>query len=147
MSTGQLVFFSGVGLLGFTMILGIIFLVKRPQYIPESVAYASSSDQSTRKLRSGYPTDRLTIRREPEQRNMEGTIPLPQNTARLETEQAVSPAGTVVLQSTEPPREQKTEKLNVGTLPLAEGTMSLIDGKNTSAMEEAENTMDRNNER
>jgi len=64
MTTGQLVFCSGLILLGLTIITTIIFIVKKPQYHPENAAYSGADGKSTQKLRNGYPTDRLTIRRE-----------------------------------------------------------------------------------
>lgn len=63
MTTGQLVFCSGIGLLMMTIALAILFAVKKPNYNPESIAYIELGDH-TQRLRSGYPTERLTIRRE-----------------------------------------------------------------------------------
>ena len=65
MTTGQVIFYSGVGLLIFTIVLGVAFWLKKPQYIPGNAAYDQGADKNTRKLRSGYPTDHLTVRREP----------------------------------------------------------------------------------
>ena len=62
MTTGQLVFYSGVGLLALTILLAVVFAVKKPRYDPETAGLGPGSG-STRKLRSGYPTDPLTIRR------------------------------------------------------------------------------------
>ena len=58
MTTGQLVFYSGVGLLALTVLLGVFFLVKKPKYIPEQAVYEPGAPQQTQKLRNGYPTDR-----------------------------------------------------------------------------------------
>ena len=63
MTKGQLIFFSGVALLVLTIILAIIFIIRKPKYIPGNAIY-SEIDKSTQKLRNGYPTDRLTVRRE-----------------------------------------------------------------------------------
>lgn len=63
MTTGQLVFYSGVGLLALTVLLGVFFLVKKPKYIPEQAVYEPGAPQQTQKLRNGYPTDRETRRR------------------------------------------------------------------------------------
>ena len=38
MTTGQLLFYAGAALLGLTVILLIIFLIKRPKYQPEGAA-------------------------------------------------------------------------------------------------------------
>ena len=58
MTTGQLIFYSGVALLVLTAIVTIIFLVKKPKYIPEN-----TESGQTQRLRNGYPTERQTIRR------------------------------------------------------------------------------------
>lgn len=123
MTTGQVIFYSGVGLLVFTIVLGIAFWLKKPQYIPENAAYDQGADKNTRKLRSGYPTDHLTVRREPEQPIMSGTAILQESTAQLETEQGDTLPDTAVLPKAEFPQAQQTEKLRVGTVPLADGTI------------------------
>lgn len=63
MTTGEVIFYSGLGLLGVTALLAILFWLKKPQYIPENAAYEERSP-GTQKLRNGYPTDRLTIRKD-----------------------------------------------------------------------------------
>lgn len=64
MTTGEIIFYSGLGLFGATALLAIIFWLIKPRYRPESVVYESGS-QETRKLRNGYPTDPLTIHGDP----------------------------------------------------------------------------------
>lgn len=136
MTTGKLIFYSGIGLLVLTIVLGIIFWIKKPQYIPENAAYDGAGDKRTQKLRSGYPTDRLTIRREPEHQVTPGTTPIPEDTERLTAEQTAPIAGTDVLKETgilpgtEVLGQQPTEKLAVGTAPLADSTAPLdqVDG-------------------
>ena len=44
MTTGSIMFFSGVGLLVFTGVLGVIFWVKRPKYVPSSLVYGGEPD-------------------------------------------------------------------------------------------------------
>ena len=114
MTTGQLVFYSGVGLLVVTLILAVVFWVKKPQYTPESAAHDGGEAQRTQKLRSGYPTDPLTRRRD--------TPAAPTGTAVLrETERLT---GTAVLE----PEPRETEKLERGTAVLEEqesGTAAL----------------------
>lgn len=134
MSTGQLVFYSGVFLLAFTIILGIVFWLKKPQYTPENAAYEGGTDKNTRKLRSGYPTDRLTIRREPEQPIMSGTAVLQENTAQLETDQGDTLPDTAVLPSGKLSKVRRTEKLSVGTVPLADGTAPLTHDEDTAQL-------------
>lgn len=60
MTTGQMLFYSGVGLLVLTILLAIVFLVKKPQYIPEQVGVGPDGSNQTQKLRNGYPTDPVT---------------------------------------------------------------------------------------
>lgn len=131
MSTGQLVFYSGVGLLVFTIVLGIAFWLKKPQYIPGNAAYDQGADKNTQKLRSGYPTDHLTVRREPKQPIMSGTAVLQESTAQLETDQEDTLPDTAVLPNTEFPQAQQTEKLGVGTVHLTDGTIPLAHDEDT----------------
>lgn len=60
MTTGQMVFYSGVGLLVLTILLGIFFMIKKPQYIPEHAELTPGEPHQTQKLRNGYPTDPVT---------------------------------------------------------------------------------------
>ena len=138
MTTGQVLFYSGLGLLALTVILAIVFHLKRPKYIPENAAYDGTGDRTTRKLRSGYPTDRLTIRREPERSAMPGTMVLHEETEQLSAEQTEVLPGTAVLQetevlgeSTEPLDAQLTERLEGGTAPLTTETTSLTKAEGT----------------
>lgn len=65
MTTGQLVFYAGIGLLGATVLLAVIFLIVRPKYKPENAVYTGGrTDGSTQRLRNGYPTERVTVRRD-----------------------------------------------------------------------------------
>ena len=57
MTRGEIVFYAGVALLAVTVILSIIFIIKKPRFIPE--AYHGGPDETVR-LRNAYPTDRLT---------------------------------------------------------------------------------------
>lgn len=130
-TTGQVIFYSGVGLLVFTIVLGIAFWLKKPQYIPGNAAYDQGADRNTRKLRSGYPTDRLTIRQESEQPIMSGTAVLQESTAQFGTERGDTLPDTAVLLNAEFPQAQQTEKLGVGTVPLADGTIPLVHDEDT----------------
>lgn len=58
MTTGQLLFYSGAALLGLTLILLIVFLIKKPKYEPESAAYGAVGPNGTQNFRNGYPTVR-----------------------------------------------------------------------------------------
>ena len=119
MTPGQYLFFGGLGLLALTLIMGVIFLIKKPKYEPEGAVGAGG----TEKLHSGYPTDRLTVRRPapdssaPQgpagvQRVSQGTTPLEQGTTPLEQ-------GTTPLERGTTPLEQGTVPLEQGTTPLA----------------------------
>ena len=130
-TTGQVIFYIGVGLLIFTIVLGGDFWLKKPQYIPGNAAYDQGADKNTRKLRSGYPTDHLTVRREPEQPIMSGTAILQESTAQLEIEQGDTLPDTAVLPKAEFPQAQQTEKLRVGTVPLADGTIPPVHDEDT----------------
>lgn len=63
MTTGQILFFSGIALLMISIGLTILFVVKKPQYHPENEAFVIDSS-GTQKRVNGYPTDPLTIRRD-----------------------------------------------------------------------------------
>lgn len=111
MTTGQLLFYGGAALLGLTVILAIIFIIKKPKYVPESAAYDGADIGRTQRLRNGYPTDRLTVRRESAKQPAPETTVLPEGTEPITdaTEKLVSTTAklpyTAVLES------QGTEKL------------------------------------
>lgn len=64
MTIGQLLFYGGAALLGLTVLLAVIFIIKKPKYTPETAAYVGTDPGRTQKLINGYPTDRMTIRRD-----------------------------------------------------------------------------------
>lgn len=112
MTPGSIVFFSGVGLMGLTLILGTVFFIKKPKYTPERRVYNEQAAQATHRLRNGYPTDPLTVRREPARK----TVPI---------EESVD---NVTL-----PLQQVTEMLDEQTVPLRAGTVS---GEETVLLDE-----------
>lgn len=118
MTTGQLLFYAGVALLLVTVILAVIFLIKKPVYRPENVAYAETVGQ-TQSLRNGYPTDRLTIRKETKSTAAD-TAPPNSETIPLNETAPNASEGTELLQSTEQPGARGTERLDNGTVPLME---------------------------
>lgn len=65
MTPGELLFYGGAALLGLTVILAIVFLIAKPKYRPEYGTYDGGDPGKTQRLLNGYPTDRVTIRREP----------------------------------------------------------------------------------
>ena len=85
-TTGELVFFSGVGLLLFTLVLAVIFAIKRPRYVPGELSPDQSPPGSTQKLRSGFPTEAVTRERAGKTDKIVGqdTIALEQGTVPLE---------------------------------------------------------------
>lgn len=107
MTTGQILFYSGVGLLGLTVVLAIIFAIKKPQYKPGNVVY-SAADGNTQKLRNGYPTDPLTIRRKT---GAAGAGAGYEETERIAVEQTEKISDTGVSQETELIDGQSTEML------------------------------------
>lgn len=64
MTTGQILFYGGVALLALTVVLAIIFIIVRPKYKPEVEAHQGGDAGRTQPLLNGYPTDRMTVRRE-----------------------------------------------------------------------------------
>ncbi len=132
MTTGQLMFYAGVGLLALTAIFAVVFAMKKPKYIPENAAYIGG-DTGTQKLRSGYPTDRLTIRRESEPAVTPGTVPLNDGTKPMVRTSAE------VLPTSDGQREtaklnaQATEKLDAGTAALSPETEPLYAAENETA--------------
>ena len=105
MTIGHLLFYGGAALLGLTVLLAIIFIIKKPKYTPESAAYAGADPGRTQSLRNGYPTDRMTVRREPVQQAATERIEQSQETELLTDLQP----GTERLQETEVLDPQQTE--------------------------------------
>ena len=105
MTTGQLLFYGGAALLAVTVLLAIIFIIKKPKYTPESAAYTGADPGRTQSLRNGYPTDRMTVRREPIQQAATERIEQSQGTELLTDLQP----GTEKLQETEVLNPQQTE--------------------------------------
>ena len=111
MSTGQLVFYSGAALLAVTILLAVVFLIRKPVYTPEKAVYDGAAQNRTQTFRSGYPTDPLTVRRDaPVQ--AAGTVPLAEETLPLTQE-------TVPLSADTAPLMGETAPLAEETTPLA----------------------------
>ena len=110
MTTGQLVFYAGVILLAATIVLAVVFAVKKPEYHPENAALASEGER-TAPLRNGFPTDRLTVRRAARKR---------EGAARERVEQAPgeAPGETVLLSGDTLPLAAETLPLPAETAPL-----------------------------
>lgn len=104
MTTGEIVFMAGAALLVLTVILAIVFLMRKPQYRPELESYAGPNS-GTQPLRSGYATDTLALRRGIPQ------IVEDQATEILPVSGAVQdPTETMLLEAGSP--GQETEKLD-----------------------------------
>lgn len=113
MTTGQLLFYGGAALLGLTIILAIIFLIKRPKYTPESAAYDVSYPERTQSLRNGYPTERVTIRRDRPQQAMP--------VEDLEETELLPDAPTELITEVETSDPQQTELMDQGTVKTGAG--------------------------
>ena len=114
-TTGQLFFFAGVGLLAVTAVLAIIFAVRKPKYRPEA-----AGDGVTAPLRNGYPTDPLTVRRETAGKGpapAAGTLPLAEETVPL-AEETIPLADATVPLSGVTEALPETERLGNETEPL-----------------------------
>lgn len=86
MTTGEILFYGGVGLLGLTVLLAIIFIIVKPKYEPENGMYDGGDPGRTQKLRNGYPTDRINTGWEaprPPAAGMEETELLPRDSTAL----------------------------------------------------------------
>lgn len=57
MTRGEMLFYAGAALLVVTVILAIIFIIRKPRYIPGG--YRGGLGETTR-LQNAYPTDRFT---------------------------------------------------------------------------------------
>lgn len=151
MTTGQLLFYSGVALLVLTILLAAVFSVKKPRYDPETADGGAGETGSTRKLRSGYPTDPLTIRREgrAQAQPIPGTDRLPEapaqsSTVRLTEEVASGTAvlpeeGTTPLSADTGPEGTIPLAQEEGTVPLEIGTTALSESKATRPLDHGEN--------
>lgn len=117
MTTGQILFYSGIGLLVLTIVLAIIFAIKKPQYKPGNAAYTAANG-STQKLRNGYPTDPLTIRREPAQVVTLNTVLLSNETEKLIGTQTEQISSTEPIAGTEVLPEGQPQDLIEKTVPL-----------------------------
>ena len=56
MTTGQMMFYAGAGLLGLTVLLAIVFAIKKPKYQPQNL----TGESVTAPMRNGYPTQEVT---------------------------------------------------------------------------------------
>ena len=130
MTTGELVFSSGVGLLLFTLVLAVIFAIKRPRYMPEELSHEQNPPGNTQKLRSGFPTEAVTRERAGKTEKIieQGTIPLQQDTIPLQQDTIPLQQDTVPLEQDTVPLEQGTVPLEQGTVPLEQGTVPLKKG-------------------
>ena len=119
MTTGEIIFYAGAALLVLTIILAVVFAIKKPQYKPENAAYIVS-DAGTQRLRNGYPTDRLTVRAETKSE-------LVSQTALLDERTEILPQTDVLPQTAllEEPTPDGTVPLSEETAPLADGTVPL----------------------
>lgn len=116
MTTGEIIFYSGLGLMVITAVLAIIFWFVKPQYKPENTAYEGGSP-GTQRLRSGYPTDRLTVRQDP---------PTPASMRFTGTAAVPPQPGTVPLRNAAAPTEKTAP--TPGTVPLMNDGTAVLQG-------------------
>lgn len=127
MSTGQLVFYGGAALLAVTILLAVVFLIRKPVYTPEKAVYDGAAQNRTQPFRSGYPTDPLTVRRDTPEKKAEETLPLAEETVPLTQETPPLRDETVPLAAEAVLPVQETVPLTEETVPLTEETMPLTE--------------------
>ena len=127
MSTGQLVFYGGAALLAVTILLAVVFLIRKPVYTPEKAVYDGAAQNRTQPFRSGYPTDPLTVRRDTPEKKAEETLPLAEETVPLTQETPPLRDETVPLAEETVPLTEETVPLTEETMPLTEETMPLTE--------------------
>ena len=125
MSTGQLVFYGGAALLAVTILLAVVFLIRKPVYTPEKAVYDGAAQNRTQPFRSGYPTDPLTVRRDTPEKKAEETLPLAEETVPLTQETPPLRDETVPLAEETVPLTEETVPLTEETMPLTEETVPL----------------------
>lgn len=144
MTTGQILFYSGAALMAVTVLLAVIFYIKKPIYRPENAVYAENVGQ-TQQLRNGYPTNRLTISHGAKSYKPDTAV-LDDKTKQLHKAKSYNIEQTEILpgsqrlteqqlEKTEKKAEQtvllsetdKTEATDFETVPLNDGTMVLAD--------------------
>ena len=82
MSQGEIVFYSGVALFICTIIVAILFTIKKPEYKPENEIY-KMNDARTETLLNSYPTYQLTVRKNKEKVNFNEETSLLEETSIL----------------------------------------------------------------
>ena len=125
MSTGQLVFYGGAALLAVTILLAVVFLIRKPVYTPEKAVYDGAAQNRTQPFRSGYPTDPLTVRRDTPEKKAEETLPLAEETVPLTQETPPLRDETVPLAEETVPLTEETMPLTEETVPLSADTAPL----------------------
>ena len=111
MTTGQLVFDSGAGLLVLTVLLAVFFAVKKPKYIPENAAHTPVGPQQTEPLRNGYPTDPVTRRRTGASAAAAPTEVQTAAATELMMDEQAGNAGATELLPDEPPKNDSATEL------------------------------------
>ena len=100
LTLGQILFYGGIGLLAATVVVGILFILIKPKYTPESPSYQGMGQGAVPPMYNGYPTDPL--RRQTGQPGAPGRPPV----APSGQMQGMPPAGPgAAPQSPLPPQE------------------------------------------
>lgn len=126
MTTGQIIFYSGVALLVLTIILTIVFIIMKPKYVPENAVYAGADTGRTQRLRNGYPTEAVTKGRT--------SAPKSQGERSKETEKLVNGPGTSteIIDSAEAKDSEKSKVLKTEREKETEILVSLREQKRDS---------------
>lgn len=143
MTQGQMMFLSGAVLLLLTIVLAIIFIIKKPRYSPEQ--FEGTDSGATSRFRNGYPTDRLTKRYPSESEMPVQPLVLkeePKDIQRLRESPKLAEEAEGFRESTEPeeetarlqtPSELEAEKAHPRKMDFSEETEPL---KGTSELSE-----------
>ena len=119
----------GVGLLLLTIILAVVFAIKKPKYSPESAVV--DGDGRTTPLRNGYPTEPMTIRRDsaPKEHTHRGQVTevmsAPDETVLMDPGADATPMGTQLLPAETELLPAETELLPQETQLIGEETALL----------------------
>ena len=61
MTTGQIMFYGGIGLVALALLLLIVFMIKKPKYVPENAVYDASANKPVRDQHAGQHTSAAAV--------------------------------------------------------------------------------------
>lgn len=121
MTTGQIMFYGGIGLVALAFLLLIVFMIRKPKYVPENAVYDTSVNKTVRDQHVGQYTSAVTVQSVENVSNADR--PVSQETAvLLESSEETVPLMEVLEETPETvPLAQETEVLEetFETVPLA----------------------------